>query len=144
LAKSDFNFSHRLRVRYSEIDGQGIVFNSHYLTYFDTAIYAYLRSLPFDYRAHPKKSGQDFHTVKVSLEFKESARFDEEIDVFTRVGKVGRSSLTFEMEIYRAGQEDLLVYGSLIWVNTDQAERKSVPLPPDLVKRIQRREAAPA
>mgnify|MGYP001822445374 FL=1 len=63
MARRDFSFSHRFRVRYSEIDGQGIVFNAHYLTYFDTAITEYFRWLPYDYKAETKRSGHDFHTV---------------------------------------------------------------------------------
>jgi acyl-CoA thioester hydrolase len=48
MAKSDFKFFYPIRVRYAETDLQGIVFNAHYLTYFDTAIYEYLRDLPFE------------------------------------------------------------------------------------------------
>jgi len=38
LNREHYNFFHPFRVRYSEIDAQGIVFNAHYFTYFDTAI----------------------------------------------------------------------------------------------------------
>jgi hypothetical protein len=38
MSREQFWFFHPFRVRYSEIDGQGVVFNAHYLTYFDTTI----------------------------------------------------------------------------------------------------------
>ena len=48
MSRSEFKFSFPFRVRYSEVDGQKIVFNAHYLTYFDTAITEYFRALPYD------------------------------------------------------------------------------------------------
>ncbi|MBU8789238.1 hypothetical protein KM885_00395 [Oceanobacillus caeni] len=41
----DYQFSHRLRVRYSEIDGQKVVYNSHYLTYIDVAVTEYFEQV---------------------------------------------------------------------------------------------------
>ena len=38
MERAGFSFFHPFRVRYSEIDAQGVVFNAHYLTYYDTAI----------------------------------------------------------------------------------------------------------
>ena len=58
------------RVRYSEIDGQGVVFNAHYLTYFDTTITEYFRALGYDQYADAKKTGEDFHVVKSVIEYK--------------------------------------------------------------------------
>ena len=51
MAKQDFNFFHRLRVRWAEVDRQDIVFNGHYLTYFDLAMTEYLRAMGFPYPA---------------------------------------------------------------------------------------------
>ena len=49
MQRSDFRFFERLRVRWAEIDAQQIVFNGHYLTYFDTAIAGYWRALAMPY-----------------------------------------------------------------------------------------------
>ena len=38
MARADFRFAHRMRVRWAEVDKQGIVFNGHYLMYFDVAM----------------------------------------------------------------------------------------------------------
>jgi acyl-CoA thioester hydrolase len=143
VAKSDFRFHHSFRIRYSEIDGQGIVFNSHYFTFFDTAIYEYLRGLDFDFNAYIARRNMDFHTVRVELDFMAPARFDEVIEVHARVAKIGRSSLTFVMEIYLQGTDHLLVKGSLVWVHTDQDAHKSAPLPSGLLEMIRGHEALP-
>ena len=78
MARSDFSFFFPFRVRYSEVDGQMIVFNAHYLTYFDTAITEYFRALPYDYRAQVELTGEDYHTVKTLVEYQGMIRFDDE------------------------------------------------------------------
>src|SRR5689334_13969008 len=81
MQRSDFRFWHPFRIRYSEIDGQMVVFNAHYLTFFDTAITEYLRHLAIDITADAKETGIDFHTVKSLVEYKAPVVFDQEIDV---------------------------------------------------------------
>ena len=140
MAKSDHKFCFPLRVRYAETDAQGIVFYGHYLTYFDTAITEYLRDLPFDYVAHVRRTGKDFHVVKAVIEFFAPSHFDDEIEIHIRTGKIGRSSLTFLIEIFPKNKETLLVKGEVVWVNTDQKAKKSASLPEELVVRVTERE----
>ena len=79
-ARGDFWFFWPTRVRYAEIDGQGVVFNAVYLTYFDTAITEYIRALPYEYNlGGDKAAGTDFHAVKATVEFKAPIRFDADI-----------------------------------------------------------------
>ena len=55
MKKTNFFFTHILRIRYAEVDAQGIVFNSHYLTYFDCAITEYYRKIKYNYILDVKK-----------------------------------------------------------------------------------------
>jgi acyl-CoA thioester hydrolase len=136
MAKSDYKFFFPFRVRYSETDAQGIVFYGHYLTYFDTAITEYLRYLRFDYLEHVKHTGTDFHVVKAVIEFFAPSYFDDEIEAHVRTGKIGRSSLTFFIDIFPKNEKTRLVRGEVVWVNTDQKAKKSVSLPEELVLRV--------
>lgn len=140
MAKSEFKFSFSFRVRYAETDAQGIVFFAHYLTYFDTAINEYLRDLPYNYIEHVKQTGTDFHVVKVTVEFFAPSHFDDEIEVYVRTGRIGRTSLTFFIEIFPKNGETTLVKGEVVWVNTDQKTYKSVPLPEVLVVKLGNKE----
>ena len=70
MSRKLYNFFHTLRVRYAEVDAQGIVFNSHYLTYFDCAITEYYRKIKYNYIDEVKKNKKDFHVVKTTVEFK--------------------------------------------------------------------------
>ena len=76
MPKQDFAFSHRLRVRWSEVDRQDIVFNGHYLTYFDLAMTEYLRAMGFPYPAGLLDAGSDLFVVKAIVEYKASAHYD--------------------------------------------------------------------
>jgi len=140
MAKSEFKFSFPFRVRYAETDAQGIVFFAHYLTYFDTAINEYLRDLPHNYIEHVKQTGTDFHVVKVTVEFFAPSHFDDEIEVYVRTGRIGRTSLTFFIEIFPKNGDTTLVKGEVVWVNTDQKTHKSVPLPETLVVKLGNKE----
>ncbi len=141
MQRKDFWFFHPFRVRYSEIDGQSVVFNAHYLTYFDTAITEYFRALGHDYVAAVARTGVDFHTVKTLVEYKAPIRFDEEIVVGVRTGRVGRSSLAFALAIFGArSDDDLRATGEIVWVYTDQTTHKAVPVADDLRALIAARE----
>ena len=136
MARSEFRFCFLFRVRYSEIDGQRILFNAHYLTFFDTAITEYFRNLPYDYMGQVEQTGTDFHTVRALVEFKAPVYFDEEIQVCVRVSRLGRSSITFALEIHPEGWEDLRATGEVVWVNADQGTHQSAALSRQLREKI--------
>ena len=136
MARSDFKFAWPFRVRYSEVDGQRIVFNAHYLTYYDTAITEYFRALPYDYMGQVERTGEDYHTVRTLVEYQQPIEFDEDIEVMVRTSRLGRSSLTFLLEIHPKGSEDLRATGEVVWVNTDQESQKSAALPQELADKL--------
>ena len=141
MSRDAFRFFYPFRVRYSEIDGQGVVFNAHYLTYFDTAITEYFRWLGYDYPGEAQRSGADFHTVKALVEFRQPLRFDQEAEVGARVARIGTSSMTFLFVILPKGEDVALATGEIVWVNTDQQARKAVPVPAALRDLIGARDA---
>ena len=128
MSRDQFWFFYPFRVRYSEIDGQGVVFNAHYLTYFDTTITEYFRALGYDQYADAKQTGEDFHVVKSLIEFKAPVLFDWELDVGARTARIGNTSVTFELAIFRKGESDALVTGEIVWVYTDQKSHRPVAI----------------
>lgn len=127
MARLDFKFAHRMRVRWAEVDKQGIVFNGHYLMYFDVAITEYYRALGYPYPEGLASHGTDLYVKKAEVEYHASAEYDDEIDVCARVARLGRSSFEFAIEIYRDDQ--LLVSGKVVYVNADPRTRKSASVP---------------
>ena len=128
MSREAFWFFHPFRVRYSEVDAQGVVFNAHYLTYFDTTITEYFRALGYDQFADARQSGIDFHVVKSTIEYKAPILFDQELEVAARVAKIGNSSMVFELGIFLKGSGDVLATGEIVWVNTDQTTHRPVPI----------------
>lgn len=128
-----YPFHHSLRVRYAEVDAQAVVYNAHYVTYFDIAITEFLRTLAFDYSIDAmRRTGKDFHTVKVVVEYQRPAYYDDELLIGVRVGRIGHSSITWQLAILREGDEASLAQGEVVWVYTDLATHCSTPLPAEL------------
>ncbi len=138
MPREDFNCTHRLRVRWAEVDMQKIVFNGHYLTYIDTAIAEYWRAIGLAYpEGYVERYGHDVYLRKATVEYLGSARYDEELDVLARVSRLGRSSMTFSFEIYGANPAPL-VSAELIYVNADPKSMRAAPLPDELRERVLR------
>jgi acyl-CoA thioester hydrolase len=128
---NDFRFFHPYRVRYSEIDGQGVVYNAHYLTFFDVSIHEFFRALNHERYSDAKRTGADFHVVKASVEFRAPLQFDDEFRVGVKVARLGRSSLAFALGVFRASETQACAVGEVIWAYTDQASRTSTPIAPE-------------
>ncbi len=142
LNRADFVLQHPLRVRWSEIDIQGIVFNGHYLNYFDVAIAEYWRASGFQYPGgFVDVYNADFFVVKATVEYHGSARYDELIHVCARAAKLGRSSLTFEMAVFK--DQEHLISGELIYVCADPKTRTSKPIPVPMRELLNRFELKP-
>jgi acyl-CoA thioester hydrolase len=139
MARDEFRFRHTLRVRWSEVDKQGIVFNGHYLTYFDVGVTEYYRTIGMPYPDAIVSDGADLYAKKAEIEYHASAVYDDVIDVCVRVVRIGRSSFEFRIELYRG--DELLVSGSLIYVNANPETRKSAQLPAPLADAFRRFES---
>jgi acyl-CoA thioester hydrolase len=126
----DFPFACLFRVRYSEIDGQQIVFNAHYLTWFDTALSEYFRHLGILYGSSREGAEPvDFHTVRNLIDYHAPIRFDEVIAVAARPGRIGRSSVTFELAIFARGETRPRASGQVVWVCAGIGDHRSQPIP---------------
>ena len=106
---------------------QKIVFNGHYLMYFDTAISDYWRALAFPYESAMHLLAGDLFVKKASVEYHASARYDDLLDVGLTCSRVGNSSIVFTGGIFRGNE--LLITGELLYVFADPATQKSKPVP---------------
>src|ERR1051325_3339987 len=116
--RSDFKFNHKLRVRFAETDLQGIVFNGNYLTYYDVAWTEYFRAMGMAWK-DIVETGADTVLARTTIEFKSPAHFDDVLEVYTRVSKIGNTSITFDFEIYPEGDERLIGTSSSLYVCVD-------------------------
>ncbi|HYG54353.1 MAG TPA: thioesterase family protein [Burkholderiales bacterium] len=141
MPRADFACVLSLRVRWAEVDMQRIVFNGHYLTYIDTAVAEYWRAIGLPYpEGYVERYANDLYLRKATVEYLGSARYDDLLNVYCRVAKLGRTSMTFNFEIAREKEEAPLVTAELVYVNADPASMKAAPLPEELRSRITRYE----
>jgi acyl-CoA thioester hydrolase len=123
--REPFKFSARTRVGFSDTDAQGVVYYGRYNPYFDLARVEYHRKLGILHR----RTGGDFVMRANDVEYFAPARFDDELDIYARVSRIGRSSVTFEFAAYRLPDELLMVTAHQTLVYIDLAERKAAAVP---------------
>ena len=121
-----FKHSVRTRVAFSDTDAQGIVYYGRYNPYFDLARVEYLRRLDLLER---REDGMEFVMRANVVEYFAPAVFDDEIEVFCRVAKIGRSSMTYEFAAYRKPDDVLMVTAHQTLVYVDLEERRACPVP---------------
>jgi YbgC/YbaW family acyl-CoA thioester hydrolase len=127
MTRNEFRLLHRLRVRWVEVDLQKIVFNGHYLMYFDTAMADYWRALAIPYEETMHQLGGDLYVKKASLEYHASAQYDDRLDVGLRCQRIGNSSIQFVGGIFCGDQ--LLITGELLYVYANPNTKTSMPVP---------------
>ena len=137
--RSEFRFLERLRVRWAEVDAQKIVFNGHYLMYFDTAVSGYWRAMAMPYAQTMQYLGGDLYVRKATLEYHGSARYDDVLEIGVRCGRIGNSSIVFHGGVFRG--DEALVGVELVYVFADPAVRASRPVPQELREVLQAFEA---
>jgi len=118
-----FKYSALNRVWFSDTDAQGVVYYGRYLPYFDHARTEYHRHL-----GQLSLEGSEFVMRALDVDYLAPARFDDLIEAFVRVSRIGRTSMTYECEAYRLPDETLMVQASLILVLVDASHRPT-PIP---------------
>jgi YbgC/YbaW family acyl-CoA thioester hydrolase len=121
LQRAAFRHLERLRVRWVEVDLQQIVFNGHYLMYFDTAVAGYWRAMALPYHDTMAALAGDLYVRKATVEYEGSARYDEQLEVGIRCTRIGKSSMLLQAAVFRG--ETRLVHGDLVYVFADPASQ---------------------
>lgn len=125
MDRSVFSFSHRLRVRWAEADLQGVVFNGHYLTYFDVGVTEYWRALAQGELSRVRPYIDCLQVVRATVEYHAAACFDDVIEVSVRTVRLGNSSLTCGFAIHR--DEKHLISGENVYVHVRDGRSSRVP-----------------
>jgi acyl-CoA thioester hydrolase len=123
--KPPFKYSSLTRVGFSDTDAQGIVYYGRYLPYFDSARVEYHRHLQL-LVTEPRE--YEFVMRANTIEYHAPAQFDDLIEVFIRVSRIGRTSVTYELAAYR-DDDVLMVTATQTLVLVDLDERRAFPIP---------------
>ena len=124
-------FKHKttITVRFNEVDMLGVCNNSVYLVYFDEARFKYIKEVGLMPEGGWFSDGRLYFIVRNEINYFEHARFDDELNVYTRITLIRDSSLTYEHIIENAKTKKIIADGLGVLVHVDPKTRKSAPLP---------------
>jgi acyl-CoA thioester hydrolase len=129
-------FRYYVRVRYGECDAQKVVFNARYADYVDLSTTEFLRALGF---GEALIDGTlDYQLVKLTIEWKAPARFDQVLELTCYAKQLGNTSFTVATEFRIAGEELMLATAETVYVLVDAGTLRKVPLPADLRAALER------
>ena len=136
MTRPGFPFSTRFRVRYAEIDGQKIVFNSRYLEYADVALSEFWRWANLA-EIGPDWLDAEFNVVRAQIDYKQPFRLGDMIEAFVRVERLGTSSMTHRIELCHADSGELYTVIEMVSVHVDLDARKASPIPESVRPRLE-------
>jgi acyl-CoA thioester hydrolase len=124
--KPPFKYSALDRVGFSDTDAQGIVYYGRYLPFFDLARVEYHRHLGMAYRGSRER---EFVMRACTIDYLAPARFDDLVEIFIRVSRIGRTSATYECAAYRMEDDVLMVTAHQTLVLVELASHTPSPVP---------------
>ncbi|MES3100121.1 acyl-CoA thioesterase [Sphingomonas faeni] len=124
-----FAFSTRFRVRYAEIDGQRIVFNSRYLEYADVAVTEFWEWTGIAEALPDVWPTTEFNVRRTEIDYLKPFRLGDTVEAFVRIEKLGTSSLTKRFELAHAETGELHTVISMVSVHVDLETGRPVALP---------------
>ena len=124
-------FTHELRVRWSEVDMQKVVFNGNYLNYFDVAFTEYWRSTGLPSAVQQQAAGAEMFAKKATVEYHAPAHFDDVLTLSVQPVQLGRTSVRFELKVLRndANGATTICTGELVYVHVGTHAMKPEPWP---------------
>jgi acyl-CoA thioester hydrolase len=119
-----FRYSALARVWFSDTDAQGVVYYGRYMPYFDharTEYHRHLGSLGIE--------GAEFVMRASTVEYLAPARFDDLLEIFVRVSRLGRTSVSYALCALRVPDDALMVTATQTLVLVDLETRRPTPIP---------------
>lgn len=100
-----------IRVRYAETDQMGVVYHGNYFTWFEIGRTSLLRELGYSYKEMEQKDLM-LPVVNVTCDYKESAKYDDEIQIKTTIKELKGVRITYQYYLYRKADLRLLAKGT--------------------------------
>ena len=125
-------FRHRIRVRFNECDGQGVVFYANYLMYFDVAMTELWREAFAGGYAGMVAKGTDAMVAEANIRYRAPAQFDDELDLVGAVTRIGTSSTVTHLTAERVGDGEVLAEADLRHVFIDASSLAKCEIPDDV------------
>lgn len=131
---SEFVFP--VRVYYEDTDLAGIVYHANYIKFYERSRTEMVRLMGLDQRLLIEQ-GLAFAVVHIDIDYLKSARFNDALEVVTKIGKVGRASMVFDQFIRMAGDPSQILNKAQVKVACVTVnDMKPAALPLELLKEL--------
>ena len=128
MTRPGFAFSTRFRVRYAEIDGQKVVFNSRYLEYADVAVTEFWEWTGIEAALGEAWTETEFHVRRAEIDYLKPFALGDTIEAFVRIARLGTSSLTQRFELCHATTGALHTVIDMVIVNVHLPSGQPMPI----------------
>jgi len=105
--------STRVRVRYADTDQMGVVYYANYLVWFEVGRTEWLRDAGWNYR-DMEEAGVSLPVIEAHCEYRQSARYDDEIEIRTRATGLTPVRLRFDYQAVRTAGDLLVAEGHTV------------------------------
>jgi acyl-CoA thioester hydrolase len=112
--------STQLKVRYAETDQMGVVYYANFFVWFEIGRADFCRQHGFVYREMEEHDALYIMVAEARCRYKAPARYDDNIEVRTRLREVRKRVLVFDYEIYRPPGNETIAEGETVHVITDR------------------------
>jgi YbgC/YbaW family acyl-CoA thioester hydrolase len=129
VKRDGFAFSTRFRVRYAEIDGQKVVFNSRYLEYADVASTEFWEWTGIGEALGDVWRHTEFHVRKAEVDYLKPFVWGDTVEAYVRVARIGGTSLTMAMELAHGDTGASHATVTMVLVNVHLPTGRPVPIP---------------
>lgn len=124
----------RIKVRYYETDQMGIVHHSNFIRYFEIARTDWLTQLNISYK-DMEKEGIILPVISINCNYKQSAYYDDELTIETKLTKTPTVKIAFDYEI-KNQENQLICNGSTVLAFLDKKTRKPIRCPEYILKKL--------
>ena len=137
-----FDFKHKIqiRVRFSEVDCRRIVHNANYLIYFETGRIEYLKEIGENVKVYDNINEPDVVLVRNEINYRSSARFDDMLDIYTRVSTIKNTSFIFEGLIVKTKTREIIADNIAVHVVLDSKTGKPTQVKESFIVNVKRYE----
>ena len=128
MTRPGFAFSTSLKVRYAEIDGQKVVFNSRYLEYADVAATEFWDWTGIGEALGPVWTETEFHVRRTEIDYLKPFVFGDTLLAYVWIDRIGNSSMTQRFELCHAVTGELHTVIDMVIVNVHLPTGTPVPI----------------
>jgi acyl-CoA thioester hydrolase len=132
----NFRFKISVTVRFNEVDMLGVCNNAVYINYFELARLQYIKELGLIPSGGLFSDGNLFFIVRNEINYFDFARYDDELNIYTRISFVKNSSFGFDHLIENAKTKNVIADGKGVIVQVDPKTKKSLMLTENFLNKV--------